>query len=1362
MKVFFKWLVFVLCAALIAEMTCFRFVRAQEAEPSPTRADLLLSQWESASWARAADEVPDAMPEGGEEDSPPSALEPEPEPEPLPTPPDAPAYVPEPVPDDPESGEAGMDAPEDGGAEASDPETQDPPEGDPEGNAPEGDAPEAAEPEDTDPEDTDAEGDGPEGEPEAPPQERSSVPGTVALTESAVALEAHDSVVALLPIALVYQREDMRLASDEDEAGMVLAYAPDRPALAFAQALAAQVEGMQVALASPGERPADEGALPIAQAESAYLVQQGVNAGHAVLRDVALAQDTPSGAYTLWLRVTWTEADEHAEPQAREALLPLAVQLTVHDAQAAPGQAVVSYGAADASDAPEEGVTLYIPIAYHKQGIFYAVEGDAGEQEGVPPTPLQPPGEEPGGTLTDVLQALYVTLEAEQAPDFPFVLTDAVGVHVALDAPGGAMLAGLTLKEDARDGVYPVRLSVEALEQGAQAPVTSTHTVHIILTGARAADALSEPDYMPLGTQFHGDALGTHRTAVVFTLMELDAALRDGYTYLYIGWATQETTAEGGVYAYRQELSMPGNQLLNDGELTLSERYLMEGVGGGTQIVLDGQNPLDGGAMATVRAQTEDAQIVAACNLWVRNVRTETPHATGDAYADDTALFQNENVGAQTYHFENVRHRGGTLGSMAGDANNGTIIAERVSMEVSANAEAFRSNHMVFRGESALTGLENDDRYRAMVVLGGYSETRTFMVETGARVRVVTSRCLVYDEASAAMVDIDGELDILLVPAESLISTETGMGGFHYAQQSTRRITITGRLAIDKQNQDAAKTAMLYTSALRVDGGELVLRKNGTPQTPMLHTFGMIAIVNGGKISVTKLSAGAGEQGATGEVVRVDGLLDIVDGEMHVSVPPPGNALYAIYCTGMQVTAGRVVVDVNQAQSGVWLSERLLIGEGVEMSVRIRERLGTGGAGIYLAEICSPPRLVVQAGASLAVHVPDMPALHITTIGGENQPIPYVGFMEAQRVTLASDETPIRVATLAGDDAAAVAGVGIKANVINRWTGDAEHPDFIWHFANMAAYEVLLSLRGHQGVTEVLSVSSAFSPSDGMPQEASQPLTPENIPMGTATKRLTFGSHALEAETALARKRTVTGTTLPGARVEALDAGGGQTLGSAMLRKAGPTKADAAGAFRLRTPDATWPSLQSTPYVRSEKDGLWCYAQVPVADRPQLPLMLYHVPDLDFGTHEVALFRTSLSREMDVDIDGLPAPWHIALQDNRADEGGTWTLLASIDQPLTAQRGEALYALPDALRIADALNPADGALRGRALVPGGGALPVLSGATGDRGENNLIRSDAYWSEEEGILLCLEALEGEPGLAYSTVVTWTLMGDPPIH
>ena len=1358
MKVLLKWLAVVLCAVIVAETMCFRFVRAQEADPNTPA--ILLS-------AHEALELPTYPPE----EAPPA---PEPDGTPCPQEPVAPAggdAEPDaPEADDPdvlarEEHQPDVTLPQAGAADAPEADEGDPaahasPEDAPDAASPEATAQDTAEVDDAEPGADEPAERAPAYDPEAPQAEGERAPGTVALTEPAVALTAHGGVVALLPIALAYQREDMRLVSDADEAGHALPYAPDRPALAFAQALAAQVGEMQVALAWPGEHPADEDALPIAHAVSAHLVTQGINAGHAALRDVALAQGTPSGAYTLWLRVTWTEPDEHEEPQAREALLPLAVQLTVHDTQPTPGYALVSHGAADATDAPEEGVTLYVPIAYHKQGIFYAVEGEAREQEGAP-TPLQPPGEEPGGTLTDVLQTLYVTLEAEQAPDFPFVLTDAVGAHVALDAPGGAALAGLTLKEDACDGVYPVRLSVEALEQGAQAPVTSTHTVHILLTGARAADASAEPDYMDLGTQFHGDALGTHRTAIVFTLVELDAALRDGYTYLYIGFATQDTTAEGGVYAYRQALSLPDNQRVNDGELTLSERYLMEGIGGGTQIVLDGQSPLDGGAMATVRAQTEDAQIVAACQLWVRNVRTETPHANGDAYARDTALFQNESVGAQTYYFENVRHRGGTLGSMAGDANNGTIIAEQVSMEVSANAEAFRSNHMVFRGENVLTGLENDDRYRAMVVLGGFSETRTFVVETGARVRVATSRCLVYDDASTAEVDINGEMDILLVPPESLISTETGMGGFHYAQQSTRRITIKGRLSIDKQNHDAAQTAMLYTSALLVDGGQLVLRKNSTPQTPMLDVLGALSIVNGGRISVTKLSAGSGAPGTTGEVVRVGGMLEITDGEMHVSVPPPANALHAILCAGLHVFAGRVVVDVNQAQSGVWLNERLLIGEGAEVSVHIRESLGSGGAGIFLAENSAPPRLVVQPGGTLSVDVPDMPALHVTT-DGENDQIVHMGFMSPWRVSLASEETPICISALAGGSATAVAGIGITVTAINRWTGDAQHPDFVWHLPDFSSFSARLTLRGRQGITEVLAIEGDFSPSGTLPQEASQPLTAANLPMGAATKRLVFGSHTLQGDPALARKRTVTGSTLAGALVEALEASDEQTLGSAMPRKAGPTRADASGAFRLRAQDATWPSLHSAVYVRSEKDGLWCYAQVPVADRPTLPLMLYHVPDLNFGTHEVALFRTSLPRESDVGIDGLPAPWHIALQDNRAEPDGTWTLLASIDQPLTAQRGEALYALPDALRIADALNPADGTLRGRALVPGGGALPVLSGATGDRGENNLIRSDAYWSEEEGILLCLEALEGEPGLAYSTVVTWTLMGDPPIH
>jgi hypothetical protein len=122
-------------------------------------------------------------------------------------------------------------------------------------------------------------------------------------------------------------------------------------------------------------------------------------------------------------------------------------------------------------------------------------------------------------------------------------------------------------------------------------------------------------------------------------------------------------------------------------------------------------------------------------------------------------------------------------------------------------------------------------------------------------------------------------------------------------------------------------------------------------------------------------------------------------------------------------------------------------------------------------------------------------------------------------------------------------------------------------------------------------------------------------------------------------------------------------------------------------------------------------------------------------------FKTTTIRDNLVTISRQNPNWSMSIGDTR-EIGSTWSVIASIDAPLTSANDHALEG-------AIVFKGEDGVQKPLSDIE----MEVFSGTKG-----TAVTSNVSWEEDEGVLLHLNPISAgvEANSAYTTTITWTLV------
>lgn len=251
-------------------------------------------------------------------------------------------------------------------------------------------------------------------------------------------------------------------------------------------------------------------------------------------------------------------------------------------------------------------------------------------------------------------------------------------------------------------------------------------------------------------------------------------------------------------------------------------------------------------------------------------------------------------------------------------------------------------------------------------------------------------------------------------------------------------------------------------------------------------------------------------------------------------------------------------------------------------------------------------------------------------------------------------------------------------------------------------------------------------------QAADDPFTAEfnNTTFNTyAMPMLTAGSYVLDTDAVYPNDSQITGTAQGNADVKVSYTNHGipQNL---------MAEADASGIYQAAVPDT--PLAQDMEItVLSHKNYLKARHVTKVLEQPSILRFLSIPEELPFLAGQISALPQLIGRQ--------EQGWAMSIEDTRG-AGNTWRIDASVAHPLLGTDGTYTYTLPNALVYVDQT--------GSPHTLGSAPTTVYSGTTGGS-----PFTEVGWAADRGLLVSLDGGEGNPNIAYSTTITWTLIDAP---
>ena len=836
--------------------------------------------------------------------------------------------------------------------------------------------------------------------------------------------------------------------------------------------------------------------------------------------------------------------------------------------------------------------------------------------------------------------------------------------------------------------------------------------------------------------------VGTGKAAIIFTPVELASALDLGYSHFFIGIANEETTAPDGIYAYRNNLTLPGNEQLNNATLHFEQSFTIDEDLSNPLIVFDGNDPNHPQRRSKI-SMSDNHQIILRRDLIVQDALI-LPR--GNGHQDTLSFFHLSGTYASAAQFRYISYMGGTLIDMP---NTSSLILDNVDLEITVDAPAVTCGDLTFTGRNTIVQVEpsQSDTLYPVIVSGG-----SLTVSSNADVTILTSRYLLKTDANNIIVNINGSLDVSLRPVSGGTHSQTGNGGFTQTGGRLQRMNITGSLRLVKSNMDTTPGAIISTGLLGMDGGKLILEDFGSGDSALIDVTELIQIENDSIVTVNKTS-----QGSPSTIILCGNRIRVLGSTISIATPEGVRTATIIDCAVFNLLEGaKVSIDADSAQSGIHVSDRLLVEKNCVLSINIKNNMPGRIGGIVLPD-SKGPVLGVNTDGSLYIDVPDMPALHFEGCSG-TEGTAHGMFADPRRISLKSTRQLVDIGNNPGETRHVK--FIITTTALNQWTSDRAVADFIWNQPDVIPYKIDILMEGDGRTSQTLNITANIVGSGALPDAVNKPLDARSLSLtDNNVRRITMGEYTLLTDITEENSGILTGKTAPDADISVLSYTDNPEHTDGMTLHPADITLDADGTFTAYVDVPRWPTSADAPYILSGSNGLWCYRAIDVSLRAK-GISFYAVPDMHFGDQPIVPYRRKIA-PLDI-LDPLEesayAPWHIVILDDRDDPNSTWQLYVSLDDPLSTTGDEMRHTLPDALRFYPIGS--QGFDDGTIIVPGAGPMMILNGKTSDRNEAFLIRSDAFWSPSEGIQLVLESSDGFHGMAYETTVTWTLVSALP--